>query len=726
MSAQLTLTPVQKFFDNNGTPLEFGLLFTYVAGTTTKQATYIDSTQTTPNTNPIVLNARGECQIWLDPTKTYKFILSSSSDTDPPTQSIWTVDNVNGAFSPVLTSSYLGSILYPRTSAEVVVGVTPTNYSYPTCDIRRYGGIDDGVTDNSAALLNVLKVAYASGLPAIIPQTGSFYAIMTAATIAAMTGNMTVLGQGQPELRYIGTPTNYLVLIQATAGFDIRWENITFNCNLLASKGMRTNNSSVSMATANIGRVYMRRCRGINGYMSTGLTQGSSAFLFFGGYQSVILEDCEAVNMNRDTGAGTAGSQGCAGFIITANNQNGYCPQLIVRGGVIDTITNKEVTGTGNDVDCDGIIYNLPNPNTNSNNRFPASMVVDGTTFKECKGRDVKSQADGYNIVTNFTSIHSLEQAINNAICYDFQRGAGCVSDGSIFYYPTAGAGKTFGNSQIITQYNAEQQASTADQKDGGFYVRGVTIYNAVPRATATLPNIVSLVNSNTSNSVTGLRIRDVNHIGGRLARFVSATGGTSALIDLVVEGCSGDITTSLVRFSNSVSPTLTTITASDNSNTGPSTPILIELQDNSNPLLNGYGNQGFAVNRIATTTTSTIGEIIRPKLIGGDSAIGHSMATQQTTTVADTASFTFDNVGIYGIGIITTNFSQSVQAIFSHSSAGCILISSATNVSVGAANADPNTAGALNIWIDGSGLINIHNRLGSSRVFNFLHIGGN
>jgi hypothetical protein len=52
-------------FNDDGTPLVGGLLYTYVSGTTTPQATYTDSTLSTPNTNPVVLNSRGEASVWL-------------------------------------------------------------------------------------------------------------------------------------------------------------------------------------------------------------------------------------------------------------------------------------------------------------------------------------------------------------------------------------------------------------------------------------------------------------------------------------------------------------------------------------------------------------------------------------------------------------------------------------------------------------------------------------
>src|ERR1700749_2802417 len=62
-----------KSWVNNGTLNAFETVETYSAGTSTPIATYTDATGATPNANPIVLNARGEANIWLVPNTAYKF-----------------------------------------------------------------------------------------------------------------------------------------------------------------------------------------------------------------------------------------------------------------------------------------------------------------------------------------------------------------------------------------------------------------------------------------------------------------------------------------------------------------------------------------------------------------------------------------------------------------------------------------------------------------------------
>lgn len=82
-----------QFFNNNGSILSGGKIFTYTAGTTTPQATYTDATGGTPNTNPIVLNSAGRTAtaIWLTEGVSYKFVLKTSADV-----TIGTYDDVAG------------------------------------------------------------------------------------------------------------------------------------------------------------------------------------------------------------------------------------------------------------------------------------------------------------------------------------------------------------------------------------------------------------------------------------------------------------------------------------------------------------------------------------------------------------------------------------------------------------------------------------------------------
>ena len=99
------LLPVVKarFVDSNGDPLVGGKVYTYQAGTSTPLATYTDKGAGTPNANPVILDSRGEADIWLD-SSNYKITVHDSSDA-----LIWTVDNVKSVNDGSIVAAMLAS-----------------------------------------------------------------------------------------------------------------------------------------------------------------------------------------------------------------------------------------------------------------------------------------------------------------------------------------------------------------------------------------------------------------------------------------------------------------------------------------------------------------------------------------------------------------------------------------------------------------------------------------
>lgn len=94
MTNVLSQVAKQKFFTNNGAPAAGYKLFTYAAGTPNKLATYHGPTTASPNTNPIIMDFRGECDLWVPPNVAYKYVFALPTDTDPPGAPIWSVDNI--------------------------------------------------------------------------------------------------------------------------------------------------------------------------------------------------------------------------------------------------------------------------------------------------------------------------------------------------------------------------------------------------------------------------------------------------------------------------------------------------------------------------------------------------------------------------------------------------------------------------------------------------------
>jgi hypothetical protein len=94
----------QRFFDANGAPLAGGKLYSYQAGTVVPLATYTDTTEVTPNTNPVILDADGYADVWIAATN-YKFVLADSTDVV-----LWTKDNISGIIAAGSSSLGMGAL----------------------------------------------------------------------------------------------------------------------------------------------------------------------------------------------------------------------------------------------------------------------------------------------------------------------------------------------------------------------------------------------------------------------------------------------------------------------------------------------------------------------------------------------------------------------------------------------------------------------------------------
>lgn len=105
MTGVIATIPRIQFSNALGLPLAGGKLTTYLAGTTTPEPTYQDQDLTIANPTTITLDSTGSCVLWLDPEKSYKFLLKSSLGV---TQPGWPVDNISGAANVVSLQPTLG------------------------------------------------------------------------------------------------------------------------------------------------------------------------------------------------------------------------------------------------------------------------------------------------------------------------------------------------------------------------------------------------------------------------------------------------------------------------------------------------------------------------------------------------------------------------------------------------------------------------------------------
>jgi hypothetical protein len=167
MTTSIATPPKLQFFSSSGVPLSGGKLYSYAAGTTTPLATYTSSSGGTANTNPVILDSRGEANVWFNAVS-YKLKLTSSTDVE-----IWTVDNLNGPDQTTLASlaASSGSSLVGYTQGGAgAVATTVQAKLRQTVSVKDFGAVGDGVTNDTTAMQNALS----SGASVVYIPAGTY------------------------------------------------------------------------------------------------------------------------------------------------------------------------------------------------------------------------------------------------------------------------------------------------------------------------------------------------------------------------------------------------------------------------------------------------------------------------------------------------------------------------------------------------------------------------
>jgi hypothetical protein len=187
--ATATLSPAPKlqFFDANGNPLVGGKLYSYAAGTSTPQATYTGNTTTTANSNPVILDSRGEAGVWLS-SSYYKLKLTDSNNVE-----IWTVDNVGGfatmadltaaiaALTASLAASSGSSMIGFIQAGTSAVATTAQTKMRETISVKDFGAVGDDTHDDTTNIQAAINYANTIGGDVYFPA--GIYKITNGLTI---------------------------------------------------------------------------------------------------------------------------------------------------------------------------------------------------------------------------------------------------------------------------------------------------------------------------------------------------------------------------------------------------------------------------------------------------------------------------------------------------------------------------------------------------------------
>jgi hypothetical protein len=357
--AVLTPQPKMQFTTAAGVPLSGGKVYTYTAGTTTPQATYTDYTAATPNANPVILDSRGEANIWLG-SALYKFKLTDANDVE-----IWTVDYISAptsAISPVLSGNVVIDSDTPTPALKITqTGTGPVLRVQDSADpdatpfiIDTAGNVGIGTATPDAGLTVATVASFGNGTasaPSIAHlgdlDTGLWFPAVN--TLAVSTGGaeqVRVTDQGKVGIG-IGTPDAQLQVYGAGQASITTYSTSTNLGGTLyvRDSGSASNNGGAVVFGANQGA-----WAAIKGWLNDGSNNTNGGLSIYTRNATTDGTLTERVRVSQDgvfgfnSGYGSAGTAyGCRAWVNFNGTTNvaGFC--TINGSGGITSVTDNGV-----------------------------------------------------------------------------------------------------------------------------------------------------------------------------------------------------------------------------------------------------------------------------------------------------------------------------------------------------------------------------------------------
>ena len=323
----LTPSPFMQFFTAGGIPLVGGKLYTYAAGTTTLLATYTDATGTQFNSNPVILDSRGEAAVWLD-TAAYKFKLTDSTDVE-----IWTADNIEGSVGAADLAASTGSSLVGYIAAgSGAVATTVQTKLRESVSVQDFGADPTGAVDATTAI----NAALTASKCVSFGDAGDTYTV--SGTLTVQTGSTLIFNGATVTQITTQTP---MFDVRSTTGVTISGGNF------VGKAESPFTNTAASLA------ICVRGASAINLSVRNNTFTGfcySPLMVALAGTNIEFIDNFVTGPGAAVLGAPTAGNRNCTGVTIIGNG-------VTIRGNTIqDTAEGIIVGQLSTDVVIDGNI----------------------------------------------------------------------------------------------------------------------------------------------------------------------------------------------------------------------------------------------------------------------------------------------------------------------------------------------------------------------------------
>jgi hypothetical protein len=690
------------------------------------------------------------------------------------------------------------------------ITATPILVNDNYLSVRDFGAVGDGKTDDTLSIQRALNTVasmtafgsltadkfllfppgtYKIGPSSVISQGRpgtSNGSTIESCLYLGLTGSLTLIGQNATLSCVPSDPliphASHMMILQGK-GYDIRVDGLNFEGNNKSVFGLKliedTESGQPFVSTAKVTNCtfqnlwtpkpagYRRagdapvELRGVAGHAeATGL-------VLYGAWKNAVVDKCTIKNISRERGAGVPGGVGTCGITI----QGGYygpvlqylgCKSGTVSNCYIENITSNEpveysneegFTGENLNADCDGLKFfgGL----TNGSEYINCRASIYGNHFVNCRGRDIKIQADEVTIANNTSSLAVCPIRFGG-VRVNCQITSGIVANNVFHFEPvqTTGGlkspfiddgGLTAGGS-VFSFYDGN-----ADLRNRAITVSNNTVYNNVPTSVGVLSTFFDNAEGDFVNNMpplyATLKANKIVGIGG-IQRFgVIAGRQTNAnvpyfpqnptyytisdnMVSCITGGQGKGITTgqnpAFLHGSGQFDRCYISMHGNVHAG-GYSVPHFLSSTSTIPPFyqaanINAWSNVGIGITEGPSQVYEKTGSFsIVPRLDGiADPEIANGgMIFVQSTRLNPGDTYVFPKKGYYGYGKFCMlsagpNWGRATQALFVQGSDRLIPITVGSHVTFGSPTSTTNLGltGYMNVWVDADSCINVQQKM--------------